>query len=99
MTAAPSDFAADNYSARHDGTEDPDLHDAGEHPALVDLTPLTDAVRDFLYGPTQEMARLEHARIVAAVLHLRRQPEFGTESWWDAYRALMDVAARIEGAA
>lgn len=55
---APSDFAADNYYARYDGTEDPDLHDAGEHPAF-DLAPFRDAVRTFLYPeptPAQEMA-------------------------------------------
>ena len=38
---APSDFAADNSYAHGDGTDDPDLHDAGEHPALPVPLPRT----------------------------------------------------------
>ena len=53
------DYDASTRYARHDGTDDPDLHDAGEHPALDDLAPFRDAVRTFLYPeptPAQEMA-------------------------------------------
>src|SRR5690606_16429781 len=106
-----ADFDADTRAARYDQTNDPDLHDAGEHPALDEgwrmaaaLDRLDDALtpaQEARLGAAQEaaeLAHLEHPRLRDAVLNLRAQTDMDAPAWWDAYRALMDVAERIERA-